>query len=428
MPLANAYPTTVYMRVETFTSPLALYNGSNTHVVEYVTSGSILVNKEINTIEVWLRKTGNPTGTITVGVFDSLLNTKKVFALVDATSLTTAWKRYTFTIPDPYIIQYADHIGISYSGGDASNYVQIATDTTNPFGGINTYRKRYAGSWFDATNDDLMMTLAYVVKEHEFNVDKAYSYIIAQYNPTLQLVRENESINRYWLWTDNILASHVLKEQHIAISAKITSKIKEYATNYQLQFRHPIAALFNQPAYFKPITDTNITGNIWASISNSTGEDLACSDYADIAFLKTIHYYRSGQYKEAKACYEHGVSMFDGYGFVDNAFYADGEKYTTYKLALWKIASDITGYGQAKEALKIIAIMQDDTTGGVYTHYKKDMSIDSMTNVETTALAIMAYSQQQQEQQNTDSSKWPLEYYIVIGAIIAGAIAIFLRR
>lgn len=431
MPLSYAYSTSVYhMRVESYTSSLALYNDSNILVVEYVTSGSKLVGKEINTIEVWLSKVGNPTGTITIGVFDSLLNTKKVFALVDATSLTTAWKRYTFTIPDSYIIQYDDHIGILYSGGDASNYVQIGVDVTNPFDGTSAYMRRYAGSWVDATGEDLMMTLAYTIASKEFDVDKAYSYIISQYNPTLQLVRENESIDRYWLWTDNLLAAHVLKDKDIALSAKINNKIKEYATNYQLQFRHPIAALFNQPAYFKPITDTNMTGNIWASISDTTGEDLACSDYADIAFLKSIHYYYAKQYKEAEACYEQGVSMFDGYGFKDRAFQADGNRYTTYKLALWKLASDVTGYDEAKEALRIIALMQDPNTGGVYTHYRQDMSIDSMTNVETTALAIMAYNSQpkQAQQDNADSTKLPLEYYIVIGAIIAGVIAIFLRR
>ncbi|MEM2698348.1 MAG: hypothetical protein QXF17_03385, partial [Ignisphaera sp.] len=354
-------------------------------MVEYVTSSSKLVNKEINTIEIWLRKTGNPNGIITIGIFDSLLNTKKVFGTIDATSLTPAFKKYTFTINDSYIIQYNDHIGIRYQNGDASNYIQVGVDTTNPYDGINTYRRRYVTSWFDATNEDLMMTLAYIVKGKEFDTDKAYSYIIAQYDPTINLVKENESIARYWLWTDNLLASHALKYKDLALSAKIANKIKEYTANYQVPFRHPIAALFNQPAYFKPVTDTNITGNIWASIASNEGEDLKCSDYADIAFLKSINYYHAKQYEESKACYEQGVSMFDGYGFKDEAFYADGEKYTTYKLALWKIAADITGYGDAEEALQIIALMQDPATGGVYTHYKKDMSIDSMTNVETTA-------------------------------------------
>ncbi|MCS6768169.1 MAG: hypothetical protein NZ888_06365 [Candidatus Nitrosocaldus sp.] len=267
-----------------------------------------------------------------------------------------------------------------------------------------------------------------------FDIDKAYSYIISQYDPSTGLVRENEHINRYWLWTDNLLASHVLKDRDLALSAKIGNKVKEYSTAYQLQFRHPIASLFNKPAYFKPVTDTNITGNVWASIASSEGQDLECSDYADIAFLKSIHHYNAKQYREARDCYEHGRSMFDGYGFKDKAFHTDGNRYTTYKLALWKIASDTTGYGKEGEgsiALRILALMQDPNTGGVYTHYREDMSIDSMTNVETTALAIMAYnsnSRPSDQVKEDDGGRWPIEYYIIIGMIIAAAIAIVLRR
>ncbi len=166
-------------------------------------------------------------------------------------------------------------------------------------------------------------------------------------------------------------------------------------------------------------------GNVWTSIASATGEDLSCSDYADIAFLKAIHYYRAGQYKEAKACYEHGIIMFDGYGFKDGAFYDN--RHATYKLALWKVASDITGYGDAKEALRIIAVMRDPNTGEVYTHYRQDMSIGSMANVETTALAIMAYNSKPQEKVTDNNNNLPLEY-IIIGVIMASMIAVLLSR
>lgn len=139
--------------------------------------------------------------------------------------------------------------------------------------------------------------------------------------------------------------------------------------------------------------------------------------------MKAIYYYNARQYNDAKACYEYGISMFDGYGFKDEAFYADGEKYTTYKLALWKIAADITGYGDAEEALQIIALMQDPATGGVYTHYKKDMSIDSMTNVETTALAIIA-SNSRSTVRMVDGAGNALSLYTVIAVIVVLVVVI----
>jgi hypothetical protein len=73
--------------------------------------------------------------------------------------------------------------------------------------------------------------------------------------------------------------------------------------------------------------------------------------------------------------------------------------------------------------------MQDSNTGGVYTHYREDLSIDSMTNVETTALAIMAYNSNPVKSSDTDTtSNLPIQWYIVIGMILAGVIAIILKR
>jgi hypothetical protein len=60
----------------------------------------------------------------------------------------------------------------------------------------------------------------------DFNSTKAYQYIISNYNSTYGLVRENENIDKYWLWTDNLLVSHVLKEYDYAKAANITNTIE----------------------------------------------------------------------------------------------------------------------------------------------------------------------------------------------------------
>jgi hypothetical protein len=306
----------------------------------------------------------------------------------------------------------------------------IRIDNTNPFDGTNSYRCRYSTSWVCDNNEDLAISLAYKPLDKEFSLDKAYSYIISLYDSSVGLVKENASINKYWLWTDNILASKILTNKDTQLSAKINNKVKEYAQTYNITFRHPIGALIDTKAYFNTITDINLTGNIWYSDSNGT-EELSCHDYADIAFYKAMYYYKIKQYDKAKDCYMAGSSMFDGYGFRDRAFYADGNRYTTYKLALYKIASDTLGLEgkHVDRALHIIALMQD-SNGGVYTHYKEDLSIDSMTNVETTALAIMAYnSKPARPPSDTDTNNnLPIQWYIVIGMVLAGVIAIMLKR
>lgn len=417
------------MQVDTQNSGLNLSTDVNhaRYVTQYVTSASTLVGKEINTIEVWLGKSGNPTGNAIVGIWDSNRNLIKQFGVIDVATMPNVIKKYTFKIDEPYRIKTNDYIGIYYNGGDVSNYIQVRIDTTNPFDGANSYRCRYSTSWTCSTDDDIAMTLAYTPVEREFNIDKAYSYIISLYDHSIGLIKENESITKYWLWTDNLLAKEVLKDKDIALSAKIDNKIKEYTSTYQLQFRHPIGSLFNQVAYFGAVTNRNVIGNVW--YSDADGVDLECTDYADIAFYKAIYYYNAKQYNKAKACYEQGYSMFDGYGFKDKAFYEDGNRYTTYKLALFKIASDITGYGTSthiNRAMRIIALMQDNT-GGVYTHYREDLSPDSMTNVETTALAILAYTSQPRSVNNTDTSNHNL-YYTIIGAVLAAGITVILLR
>jgi hypothetical protein len=223
-----------------------------------------------------------------------------------------------------------------------------------------------------------------------FNSTKAYEYLARNYSSTYGLVRENENIDKYWLWTDNILASHVLKDYDYAKSTNITSTIRHYNQLYDLEFRHPMGSLFDQVAFYKSVTDKNVVGNIWISDSDGAIE-LECSDYGDIAFYKSIYYFKAGKIEQAKSCYENGAGMFDGIGIKDKAFEADGQRYSTYKVALWKIASNVTGFGEAKDALTIISYMQNSTTGGVYTHYRPSMlPSDSQTNVETTSLAILA--------------------------------------
>jgi tetratricopeptide (TPR) repeat protein len=267
----------------------------------------------------------------------------------------------------------------------------------------------------------------------DFNSTKAYQYIISNYNSTYGLVRENENINRYWLWTDNLLASHVLRDYDYAMSANMTTTIRYYNQNYDLDFRHPIGSLFDQVAYFNSVTDKNVVNNVWFSDSDGTVE-LDCSEYGDIAFYKSIYYYKAGRIDDAKSCYEKGSSMFDGIGIRDKAFEPDGQRYSTYKIALWKLASNITGFGEEpKEALTIISYMQNATTGGVYTHYRANLLPDSQTNVETTSLAIlahkgMAFPPASKPPDNAITSEISLPVLLVGMFIVIGFAIILLKR
>ena len=83
--------------------------------------------------------------------------------------------------------------------------------------------------------------------------------------------------------------------------------------------------------------------------------------------------------------------MFDGKGMADEVF-KNTSKYETYKLALLVITSKIIKNQTMATncALNIVWEMQDESNGGVTTHYLSDLTPDpdSTQNIETTCLAI----------------------------------------
>ncbi|GIU71953.1 MAG: hypothetical protein KatS3mg003_1432 [Candidatus Nitrosocaldaceae archaeon] len=389
--------------------------------VEFIESDSELVGKTINYLSIYLEKDGSPVGEVLIGVFDSALNLKHEIGRLEASTFDWYSKRYEFYFSN-YTIQANDMIGIKYMQGTSSNTV-VTYETNNVIN--NAYLMYHNGTqWFAVPNRELgLLEIGYKSQKVEFNEALAYQYIISNYNTTLGLIKESETIDKYWLWTDNLLASHVLRDYDYQIASNITNTIRYYNEQYDLDYRHPIGALLDQIAYFNAVTNKQVIDNVW--YSDSDGIELECKDYADIAFYKAIYYYKAQKYDLALKCYTQGNNMFDGIGFKDKAYYTDGY-YTTYKLALWKLASDLTGYGNATEALKIIPYLQNSKTGGIYTHYTSDLKPVGLTNTETTALIIMAYNSEPKAiKGNEDDNTVKI---LVLGTILSAITAFFIRK
>jgi len=227
----------------------------------------------------------------------------------------------------------------------------------------------------------------------QFDPLLAKKYLVSQYNPNVGLIRENEYFNTYWLWSDNVLASKVLKDYDQSLSKNIDYTIQSYKSKYNVDMLSAYAVLVDQitKTSFKPPQDRNLVENIWYTNYDLGNNDLSCKEYADIAFLKSIYLYKNNQIHSSKSCYNSGISMYDGIGFKDKAFYASGNLYSTYKIALWKLASSITGFGKTHEPTNIMGKLQNIDTGGIYTHYDANLSPYGYTNVETTSLTVMAY-------------------------------------
>lgn len=139
-----------------------LYGTNTRHLVsEHVNSTSILVGKNINTIQLKLRAIGVPPGYFQVGVFDVNHYTKRLFGNVSASSLGSTYKVYTFTVGQNYTIVSDDYIGLFYNatGSSSANSISIMRDNVTNFDGNNSQEQFYDTKWRKDGTFDLYMLL-----------------------------------------------------------------------------------------------------------------------------------------------------------------------------------------------------------------------------------------------------------------------------
>jgi hypothetical protein len=147
-----------------------LYTGSLKRAGEYMqkssTLNSILIGQSVKRVNVILKKSGNPTGTISVVVRkasgDSIGHT---FGTIDASTLTTTDKTLTLEASSSYTIAANDRILVEWNGtGSTTDQVwvkkSVSDTSTGGFDGQNTKWTQYitgysnqhgydlAGEWF----------------------------------------------------------------------------------------------------------------------------------------------------------------------------------------------------------------------------------------------------------------------------------------
>jgi len=162
---AMAAAPIIHMQDTTSSSGQSIFSGRPIHA-EFVSPSSVLVGKQIDTIVVKLKKDGSPTGNAEIGVFNSDLSVKKLFATKDVSTLTSSHVNYEFTLSgaSPYTIVAGDRIGVKYSSANGSDKISVMrdTDSADPFDGTNSYHTYYSTSWSNFLSNDLTMTLKLV--------------------------------------------------------------------------------------------------------------------------------------------------------------------------------------------------------------------------------------------------------------------------
>jgi hypothetical protein len=142
-----------------------LFTGSLKRAGEFMqknaTLNSALIGQPVKRVNVILKKSGNPTGTISVVVRkasgDSIVHT---FGTVDASTLTTSDKTFTLEASSSYTIAANDRILVEWDGNPSSTTNQVwvkrsASDTSGGFDGQNTKWTQYATSYSNQHTYDL---------------------------------------------------------------------------------------------------------------------------------------------------------------------------------------------------------------------------------------------------------------------------------
>ena len=138
----------------------SLYSGASTRYGEEArSSSSVLVNKSLNTLSVRLRRAASPSGNITAVVRNASGIVVATFnETVSASSLSTSYTNYNFTLDSPYVIKTGDRILVEYSGPAR---VEIEAWGTDQIDGSNTRRIRYDGtSYIGGNTSDIVGTMS----------------------------------------------------------------------------------------------------------------------------------------------------------------------------------------------------------------------------------------------------------------------------
>ena len=210
----------------------------------------------------------------------------------------------------------------------------------------------------------------------------AKTYLHRQYEPVTGLLRESPEVapRRFWLATDNLLASWVLEyfaipQEYGEITHGLLEVLREESVEWPPQVeKHGRVAKVGE-------------FEVW----NETREGPTYQDwreYANLAMLGALNLHNQGNAREAQSVFEEALQAFDGLGFSDKVNREGHGYYETYKLALaLHVGRELDV--EVPASLRAILVQRQAESGGFYTLYGQDGSVGD-TNTETTSLVIMA--------------------------------------
>ena len=171
----------------------AISSTNPTTVGQRIETGSSLIGAKVNGIVMYLGKSNAPTGTATIGVYNTAGTLVHTFGTQNVASLTTSPVAYVFISPTYYTFALDDRVGIRYTGGDPSNRVLAYGDNTNPVS--NTVAQTWNGAaWSNTVIDNAGRFFLFNAKSvvYEGSPDTTYTFFESGAN-TIRTVKYTSS-------------------------------------------------------------------------------------------------------------------------------------------------------------------------------------------------------------------------------------------
>jgi hypothetical protein len=272
-------------------------------------------------------------------------------------------------------------------------------------------------------------------------------FLVGQFNSTVGLVRESpdsEIAPAYWLLSDNLIAMHVLQQDHPTIAAQINRTMQKYEIWTDGLHEALFGDVTSLPPY-TPIVKVVENNSFLIEVevrSNRTGEfQPDWTRYADLLCYGALSAYNSGNYLLADYYFGQALQMWNGAGLWDLPTQRDGF-YSVYKLALLTYAADKLNqtipYRTELEA-RIWQFQRAD--GGIRAFYLGNMTSNREANSETAGLVLLAYqfrmhkdamiAQQQAEiiaQQEAQARMRMIEELVTVAILIVGLTAFEIKK
>jgi hypothetical protein len=167
----------------------------NTVVGEKFTSAAELNDKTIDGLFLSLSIQNSPTGTATIGTFDTSGNVVTTFGTIDVSTISASQTTYYFGLETPYTIGDDDRIGIKYTGGDGANFLEVYRADTDVYDGTNAVYTEYSGGWLDRTTQDLRFGMFWThvkVNVYDGTPDTIYTFFESG-TDTIRVIKRTSS-------------------------------------------------------------------------------------------------------------------------------------------------------------------------------------------------------------------------------------------